>query len=259
MLILSHRGIKYSSNSLKALNETLTNGFSLETDLRFSKDGKVIIIHDSNLKDNFGMDMNTNELDYKELVHTDNKFINLIPDFENFIKLSINALNPRQVIALHIKDYDNLKLIYKTCKIITKYKLEKRVFIFDILFAHIKKIKKYYPKCKIGVSVGERNYGPTIYTIDDIKSYIQFIDIIWADEWREGLYTKDFFDYCEKIKKNVYVISPELHRLEKHPFAHSPETLWKNIFPFIFNGICTDFPEKAKNFFKPNLKPPLFL
>lgn len=252
MHILSHRGIEYNPNSLKALDKALAHGFSLETDLRFSKDGKIIIIHDQNLKDNFGIDINTNELDYKELVSADNKFVNLIPDFENFIKLSVNALNSKQVIALHIKDYDNLELIYKTCEIITKYKLEKRVFIFDILLAHIEKIKKNYPKCKIGVSVGEKNYGPTIYTIDDIKSYIKFIDIIWADEWRKGLYTEGFFGYCEKTKKGVYVVSPELHKSEKHPFAHNPETLWKNISPFLFNGICTDFPEKARNFFEPN-------
>lgn len=250
MLILSHRGIKHSPNSLKALNEALIRGFSLETDLRLSKDGKIIIIHDKNLTDNFGISMNANELDYKELVYTDNKFINLIPDFENFIKLSIDKLSVGQVIALHIKDYDNLELIYKTCEIITKCKLEKKVFIFDISFVHIKKIKKYYPKCKIGVSVGEKKYGPTIYTIDDIKPYIQSIDIIWADEWMGGLYTEDFFDYCKKIQKDVYVISSELHKLEKHPLAHSPETLWKNISPFIFDGICTDFPEKTRNFFK---------
>ena len=250
MLILSHRGIKYSPNSLKALNEALTHGFSLETDLRFSKDGKIIIIHDQNLKDSFGINMNINELDYNELIDADNKFIDFIPEFENFIKLSIDVMGPKQVIALHVKDYDNLELIYKTCEIIKKYKLEKRAFIFDILFKHFKKIKKYYPKCKIGVSVGEKKYGPTIYKIDDIKPYIKFIDIIWADEWKKGLYRTAFFDYCKKIKKDVYVISPELHKLEKHPFAYSPEILWKNISPFVFNGICTDFPEKARNFFE---------
>lgn len=250
MLILSHRGIKHSPNSLKALNKALLLGFSLETDLRFSKDGKIIIIHDQNLKDNFGIDINASELDYKELVYADNKFINLIPDFENFIKFSTNALSQKQMIALHIKDHDNLNLIYKTCEIITKYKLEERAFIFDILFAYIKKIKKNYPKCKIAVSAGEKNYRPTIYTIDDIKSYVRFIDIIWADEWKNGLYTKDFFDYCKKIKKNIYVISPELHKTENHPFALKPEKLWKNILPFVFDGICTDFPEKARKFFK---------
>lgn len=249
MHILSHRGIKYRPNSLKALNKALISGFSLEIDLRLSKDGKIIIIHDQNLKNNFGLDINVNELYYKDLVHRDNKFVNFIPDFKNFIKSSIKALGQGQVIALHIKDFDNLNLIYRTCEIIRKYKLEQRVFIFDILISDIKKIKKYYPQCKIGLSVGEKNYGPTIYTMDELAPYIELVDIIWADEWKSRLYKKDFFHYYKKIKKKVYVISPELHRLEKHPFAYNSETLWKNILSFIFDGICTDFPEKARKFF----------
>lgn len=251
MLILSHRGIKYSPNSLKALNMALAQGFSLETDLRLSKGGKIII-HDKNLKDGFGIDINTNELDYKKLVHEDRKFINLIPDLENFIKTSANALGPRQKIALHTKDYDNPDLIFKTCEIISKYKLGKKAFIFDILLEDIEKTKKCYPKCKIGISVAEKNYSPTIYTINDIKPYIQFIDIIWADEWEKGLYTKSFFDYCKNIEKDVYLISSELHKSEKHPFARRPETFWKNISPFIFTGICTDFPGEARKFFESN-------
>jgi len=249
MLILAHRGIKYSPNSLKALNKALAQGFSLETDLRMSQDKKIIIIHDKNLKDVFGINVNANELIYKELVEKDSKFVNLIPDFENFIKVSANGLALGQKIALHIKDYDNQELIFKTCGIIEKYKLEERVFIFDILLSHIKKTKKHYPKCKIGISVAEKNYSPTVYTINDVKPYIKFIDIIWADEWSGGLYTKDFFDYCKNIKKDVYLISPELHKPEKHPFSRRPETFWKNISPFVFAGICTDFSEKARKFF----------
>jgi len=251
MLILSHRGLKHRPNSLKALNKALIFGFSLETDLRLSKDGKIIIIHDQNLKNNFGLDINVNELYYKDLVHRDNKFVNLVPDFENFIKFSVKALNPGQVIALHIKDFDNLNLIYRTCGIIKEYKLEQRVFIFDILIPDIKKIKNYYPKCKIGLSVGEKNYGPTIYTMDELTPYIELVDIIWADEWKSRLYTKDFFHYYKKMNKEIYVISPELHKLESHPFANNFQILWKDISLSKFNGLCTDFPEKARNFFDP--------
>lgn len=254
MLILSHRGIRYNPNSLKALTKALTHGFSLETDLRISKDGKIIIIHDQNLKNNFGIDISVGELDYTKLVREDNKCRDLIPDFENFIKTSINMLGRGQVIALHMKDHDDENLIYKTCEIITKYKLEKRVFIFDILLTDIKRLKNHYPKCNIGISVGENNYSSTVYTLEDVKPYIKFIDIIWADEWSKGLYMKDFFGYCDRIEKDVYVVSPELHKSEKHPFAHRPKTLWDNISPFIFKGICTDFPEKARNFFEPNVK-----
>ena len=254
MLILSHRGIEYRPNSLKALNKALTCGFSIETDLRVSKDGKIVIIHDKNLKDNFGIDVNVNELNYKSITNTNSEFVDLIPEFENFIKISVGSLHSKQVIALHIKDHDNTDLIFKTCEVIIKYKLEERVFIFDILLEYVKKVKNYYPKCKIGISVGEKNYSPTIYTVDDIKQYVQFIDIIWADEWKDGLYKKDFFWYCEGIKKDVYVVSPELHKSEEHPFAHKPEMLWKNVSHFIFNGICTDFPEEARNFFESNVK-----
>lgn len=250
MLILTHRGITYAPNSRKALDSALLGGFSLETDLRISKDGKIIIIHDSNLKNTFGIDVNINELNYSELVEKDNKFADFIPDFESFIKLVPGKLAHGQVVALHIKDYKNLELVYKVCEIIVKYKLEKAVFIFDVLLSDAPKIKNRYPECKIGLSIGEKNYSPTVYILDDIKSCLQSFDIVWADEWEKGLYKSNFFAYCKRINKDVYVISPELHTSEGHPFASSPEALWKSIELFDFKGICTDSSQKAKDFFK---------
>lgn len=249
MLILSHRGIEYAPNSLRALNEALKRGFSLETDLRLSKDGIVMIVHDQNLSHSFGIDVNVRDCEYQKLISKDKIFQELIPSFEGFAGRLSDLLKPGQVIALHIKDYDNLDLIYKACQEIKDHKLEKQVFIFNVLLKDIQLIKKRYPMCKIGVSVGEKNYGPAVYTFLDIKSYLESIDIIWADEWQEGLYNSDFFNYCKDAKKEIYVISPELHKGEHHPFSGNPEALWNNIASYEFDGICTDFPQKALTFF----------
>jgi glycerophosphoryl diester phosphodiesterase len=230
MKILSHRGIIEEKqdfpNSIVAFRNAFKQGFSIETDFRFSKERNVIISHDVN------PDTELNAIELFNLV-------------DSLISNNLND-NP---IAFHIKEAKDEELINSVLELIQKFDFWDKTFLFDLFLKDLEKIKINFPKVSLGVSVGEKNYAPTIFTKEEIEPYFQFIDIIWADEWRSSLYAKDFFEYYKAHNKKVYVISPELHKTEKHPFSDNSEELWEKIKLFQFDGICTDFPKKANEFF----------
>lgn len=230
MKILSHRGIiekkENSPNSILAFRDAFKEGFSIETDLRFSKDKNIIISHDPNPKE------------------SDNiiELLNLASSLT-----SSNLIN--NPLAFHIKEPEDNELINSVFTLVQKFNFWNKSFLFDLLLKDLEGMKKNFPKSTLGVSIGEKNYAKTIFTQKEIEPYLKFVDIIWADEWQDGLYIKDFFEYYKTHKKKVYVISPELHKAEEHPFSNNPEKLWERIKLFPFDGICTDFPEKANEFF----------
>jgi hypothetical protein len=232
MLIFSHRGITSRQsvpNSLNAFQDALHRGFSIEVDVRGGKNGAVIS-HDP-----VG---GTISLDASGAP---------IPTLRSFLE-GIRGLLPSQMIAFHIKGPHNARLIEEVCQHVEGVGLG-HAFLFDVPLQELFAIKVKFPECRLAVSIGEANYSPTVYTKEQAEPFLDSLDYIWADEWRGGLYTDDFFQWCKNVKKQAFLISPELHRAENHPFARNPKKLWTQIKPFHFGGICTDFPKEAHQFF----------
>src|SRR3989344_4636323 len=69
MQILAHRGImyKYPENSIISFKNALANGFGIELDIHRTKDGSLVVIHDSNLKRLTGVDASVMDLDIEEI------------------------------------------------------------------------------------------------------------------------------------------------------------------------------------------------
>ena len=67
---IAHRGLfnrNYPENSLGAFENAVKNNFGIELDVQFTKDKKVVVFHDDNLKRMTKDKRNVNELTYKEL------------------------------------------------------------------------------------------------------------------------------------------------------------------------------------------------
>ena len=66
---IAHRGVhyKYLENSLKAFEETIKLNYTIELDVRLTKDKKIIVFHDSNLKRIFEIDRDINDLTLNEI------------------------------------------------------------------------------------------------------------------------------------------------------------------------------------------------
>lgn len=68
----AHRGLfsedqSIPENSIEAFKRAIDNGYGIELDVQFSKDKKVVVFHDDDLKRACGVDKKVCELDYAEL------------------------------------------------------------------------------------------------------------------------------------------------------------------------------------------------
>lgn len=89
----AHRGLfsedqQIPENSMPAFRKAIENGYGIELDVQFSKDRKVVVFHDDDLKRACGVDKNVCDLDYSELLqlslfNTDNR----IPLFTDVLRL----------------------------------------------------------------------------------------------------------------------------------------------------------------------------
>lgn len=253
MQILAHRGIwgeQIEPNSIDALREALSRGFSLETDIRLSADGEVIIVHDDFVLLELGKKEKVDQLVYWEEVDNNAEFKRLVPTLKEVLDLIENELDQGQVVAFHVKDYLNKELIEKACIQIEKKGMGGRCFLFDVPLDYLEDTKSSFPDIPLSVSIGERNYIPIVYTLDQVQPLVEFVDIIWADEWEGELYTKAFIDGCKVGGKRVYAISPELHTNHGHPLANTPQSTWRDLISYSVDGVCTDLPEQLVQFYE---------
>jgi len=244
MIIFSHRGLGFEKreNSLDSFKTALQEGFSLEIDVQKTKDNKLVISHDTNLKRQTGIDKNITETNYEEIK-------GLIPAFEEVLEL---IKDKEQLIAIHIKNELQGDIINLVVRKITESKLENKCFIFDVTTLGANHIKQTNPKIKVGLSLGEKRYTGTIYLWEDIKDNLE-MDVVWWDEWNSELYKKENVEKIKQLKKPNYVVSPELHKIHNHPKSSnldSIKSVWKELIDFQVGGICTDHPKELREFLK---------
>lgn len=70
--MIAHRGLHelkngIPENSLLAFDNAICHGYAAETDIQLTHDGRIAVVHDSNLKRLCGVDRQVNELTLKEL------------------------------------------------------------------------------------------------------------------------------------------------------------------------------------------------
>jgi len=218
--IIAHRGLwkgTQEQNSLRALINALDQGFGFETDIRDSC-GEIVVSHEPPTKAN-------KLLLLKELV-------------TGLLAVERPPGN-LPVLALNIKsDGLSTQLCEQISDITRKYK----IYFFDMAVPDMLS----YEKEKL----------PILARISEVeKSIKQLIDIssgIWLDSFSayEWITQEKLVEIC-KLKSPVIVVSPELHQRNDY------ERFWKHLKKFIDDhpdfatdiALCTDFPEKAFNFF----------
>lgn len=124
-LKVGHRGARAyeTENTLESFKKAIELGVNaIELDVRKSKDGKLVIIHDDNLKKVFGKDILVNQATLKELKQfTENK----IPILEEALKVIDKKVDK---ILLELKEAGYEK---KVLDIIKKEKLKDRIIIIS--------------------------------------------------------------------------------------------------------------------------------
>lgn len=278
MQIITHRGLDpsrhgyFAESSREAFRDQLERGFGLEFDIQFTKDGEIVIIHDSSLrrvtegKDN----RKINEVPSTEILAMKPNGCHLIT-FASLLQLIDDKQKDGVVSAIHLKhgsqERHHLDSILSRLEDVD---LDKFI-IFDVKLETAKYLKEQNSGLKLAPSVAHSFdikrfngvVGGTLFSVEEVLANRKLFDWVWLDEWdlsdsdgsKKRLYTKEIFDKFKKMEFKIAVVSPELHNSsagllggEKHSDGDNPESLETrmrkiiNLKPDLY---CTDYPDLA--------------
>lgn len=237
MYIIAHRGFhkKYNENTLKAFTSAIGIADFVEMDIHRTKDNKLIVYHNPDLKIN-SKKYYIEELTYSEILKQKNN----IPLFENVLKelkgkikllIEIKSRNIENEVIKLIKKYLN----YNDFKIIS--------FDYNILG----KIKNIDKKISVGLIIGLKDLEINIF-----QSIIRFIyeylftnkilkkyniNFLGVGEHTECL----FFNWSKKNKTKIFVWTINGKKLNKYLSGKYDD---------IIEGIITNEPDMAKKLLK---------
>jgi glycerophosphoryl diester phosphodiesterase len=144
-LKVGHRGARAYEieNTLESFQKAIELGVNaIELDVQKSKDGKLIIIHDDNLKKVFSKDVFVNQATLKELKQsTENK----IPTLEEALK-TIDRKVEKILIELKEVGYEK-----KVLEIVKKEKLKDRVIIISFHEQALSNVRKLDKEIETGL------------------------------------------------------------------------------------------------------------
>jgi glycerophosphoryl diester phosphodiesterase len=144
-LKVGHRGAKAYEieNTLESFKKAIALGANaVEFDVRKSKDGKLIVIHDDNLKKVFGKDIQVNEATLKELKQLTGNKIPTLEDALQFIDEKVEK------ILVELKEVGYEKKVLEGIK---KKKLNDRVIIVSFHEQTLLNVRKVDNKIETGL------------------------------------------------------------------------------------------------------------
>ena len=117
--IISHRGIYDNKiifeNTIESFKKAIKKNYAIELDIHITKDKKIIVFHDHNLKRLTGIDKIVEDTNYEDLSNNTLK----IPTLDEVL----NLVNGKVPILIELKQERKVgKLEEETMKILSKYK-----------------------------------------------------------------------------------------------------------------------------------------
>ncbi|KKR89158.1 MAG: Glycerophosphoryl diester phosphodiesterase [Candidatus Wolfebacteria bacterium GW2011_GWA1_44_24] len=284
--IITHRGLEpskekfFTENSYEAFEDQLGRGFGIEFDVNFTKDGEIIIFHDSGLE---RITNGQNERMFGDLTLAGIKEIrpngDRIPDFDELMDLIIK--NDSKLNALHLKSkFQEKRYLELLLPFLQKYVGHlNRLLVFDVKVETARFLKGFFPELVLAPSVAHpydiQRYneavGGTLLSLEEVIENKSLFDWAWLDEWdrvgeggsNKKLYTEETIVLLRKNGIKSAIVSPELHGTspgllggEAHNDAVNQETLRKRLIEIIGlkpNAICTDYPDLVKQLTKLNI------
>ena len=279
--ILTHRGLEpskpnfYPESSFEAFQDQLHQGFGLEFDPNFVKDG-IVINHDATLK---RITNGTDTRDFHNVSVTEATNIQYrtttkgrMPTFDELMELI--AKSPSKINALHLKGkFQTQAYLDRLVDALDKYEhVWGKILIFDAKpetakYLQTKGIKTHYaPSVAHAFDIKRYNGAVlgTLISVEDALKYKQegLYDWVWLDEWDrtdengkdKTLYNKETFDILKHAGYKIALVTPELHGTspgllggEAHPDAKDKDILFTRIQEIIAlepDAVCTDYPEE---------------
>ncbi len=275
--ILSHRGLDFSEkdhpleNSYEALEKRLREGYGLEIDLQFSKDGEIFLSHDESL-DQISKGAYPNKISEYSTSELRNISINgdhltTLTELLTLYKFLEEASIAKGLIAIHIKhtiqNRGHMDAILQTIK--KSFVSFSSILLFDLKPEIARYLKNKEPRLQIAASLSHRYdverfgelTGGTLLSLEEVLDNKEIYTWAWLDEWdkvsktgTKALYTKEIFEVLRRNNIKIAVISPELHsNLQfkemdvKDKDKHHLLKEIKEIVKLSPDAICTDFPK----------------
>lgn len=241
-LIIAHRGIHYGKhpeNSIPALREAFASNLAVEFDVHKTSDGKIILLHDEDLKSTTTgegevHDFTFSQLQKFSLVNNSGKITdNKIPTLENILDEYIKSKSSN-IINIELKG-SNTAL--ETVDIIKKYfdKIPENRFLLSSFKKEEVEIAKH--NLEDAYEVNFANLFEASFSDDELKKYSgKNIGVCIANI--DAAFAKS----CEANDVSLYAWS---ERKEK---THQNKVEYKKAEIFGISGFFSDFPyEIQKN------------
>jgi glycerophosphoryl diester phosphodiesterase len=222
LTILAHRANlngphSVLENSLEACADALAQGFGLETDLRRDAAGTFYISHDS-----------------------------LAPLAENHLEAYTKLFRqyPTAELAINVKElgYENALI-----ELMNSGRLGKRSFFFDFELLEPKTPGAAQRKIKsLPASQAVRLASRLSDRNEPLAQCLAIpAEMVWGDEFDSLWLSENEVKQIKAAKRSLYMISPEIHGFD----MAATRRRWQEFKAWGVDGLCTDYPLEARNFF----------
>ena len=202
---IGHRGVKgiKLENTLESIMEAVNLGFDMaEIDIQMTKDGKIIVFHDYDLKRLFDSNKKISELTYKELLTVTDK-IPLLKEVIESIKEKNMELN------IEIKElFQKNGIIGELIYLLERYSFKEKVLISSFDHMILKEVKKRDKTLKTAVLVASRPADPVSVIkaadADGYNSLYYFADRELIDECHKKGYFVNIWTVNTKSEAEYY-------------------------------------------------------
>ncbi|MDN3667580.1 glycerophosphodiester phosphodiesterase family protein [Algibacter miyuki] len=241
VLVASHRAAhqEYPENSIKAIEECIRLGVDIvELDLRQTKDGEIIVMHDSTVDRTTNGngrvdDLNWNDLQNLNLIFKGKETNEKIPSFEDVLKVTKEKI----LIDVDFKA-NSIDAISKTYALIEEYGMESQVLFYLYDYEKIPLLRSMNSKIKI---------MPRAYNKKDIKRIFKY-DGIYITHIDESFYKAPLMEKMILQGSRVWINAlGKYDDMEKHKEKSGFDKLLEKKY---INVIQTDFPEELLQYLK---------
>lgn len=207
--IIAHRGIfdnkATPENSIKAFKLALDKNLTIELDVHLTKDNKLVVFHDDNLKRMTGIDSIIESFTLKEIKKLKLLDTNeTIPTLDEVLKL----IDSKVLLDIEIKvNKDVKKITKKLLETLDTYNGKVIVKSFNPLA--VKEFKKNTNKYLVGLLIDYYSKNKVLNFLSKINIIIPFCNPDFLGINKKILNTKNIKKYLNKLPIMVWTIKKE--------------------------------------------------
>jgi glycerophosphoryl diester phosphodiesterase len=152
MLIFAHRGYsaKFPENSLTAFKKAFEAGADgVELDVRLTRDGKIIVFHDADMKRMFGIDRRSRDTDYSDI-----EKLRFSGESVPILSEVLDIIPKDGWVIVEVKEFDAGEA---AVQLVIEKGLKKRAIFSSFDHELVKELKYHHPRMNFAFLIGEEH------------------------------------------------------------------------------------------------------